>query len=151
EALGLRGNDLMICGAWLTAGVNLSTRASNCLRRKPALTLADVLALTIDDLFHIPNMGRTSIQEVLVRVQEFIASGGPGVTGGNEPDTVPGEVDTDETGLSEVSLDRLDWDVPLLVVCGVDGRLPDECGLPLSLLNLCARARNCLSATKVSS
>lgn len=55
--------------------MDLSVRSYNCLTRAGKKTLADIATLSDDDLFHIRNMGRKSVNEIRAKINALIGGG----------------------------------------------------------------------------
>ena len=72
--------------------IGLSVRSANALHRTGVHTVGDLLGYTEDTLSNIRNMGRKSIDEVLLKIDEYRkydAEGGIPETDGNEVLTPP--------------------------------------------------------------
>lgn len=50
--------------------LNLSVRAYNCLRRAGIFTISDIINLPKDDWYKIKNLGRNSLEDVVVKMHE---------------------------------------------------------------------------------
>ena len=51
--------------------IDLSVRSTNCLARNGIETVGDMLRLTEEDLFHIRNLGKKSVDEILDKIEEL--------------------------------------------------------------------------------
>ena len=51
--------------------LQLSVRASNCLKRANIYTIGDLVAHTETDLSKIRNLGRKSVDEIIVKLRDF--------------------------------------------------------------------------------
>lgn len=51
--------------------LNLSVRTYNCCKRAGINTLGDLSMKTLDDMYHVRNLGRHSLQEIEKKMAEY--------------------------------------------------------------------------------